>query len=171
MRILDLEPRAHCARCEPCLLGPLPEAQRDSRRERAAGCVSVDAGLSPSRSHPGISRWSPQRLSAGAQAPSCGPRGWAGLEHSGAERPSLPGGDSPGACNPMLVGHWTRHRPEWNRGPAEDRHRWAQLGARPNTHTHTHTHTHTQTHRQRCTDTHPQAYLDNRLLKGALTTT
>ena len=95
-------------------------------------------------------------LSAGAQAPSCGPRSWSGLEHSGAERPSLPAGDSPGACGPVLVGHWTRHRPGWNWGPAEDRCRWAQLGARRLTHTHTHTHT--QTHRH--TDTHTHKHTD-----------
>ena len=59
--MLDLEASAHCARCEPCLLGPFPEVQRDSRRESAAGGAAINAGLSQSSSCPGVSRRGPQR--------------------------------------------------------------------------------------------------------------
>ena len=154
MGILDLEASAHCARCEPCLLGPFPEAQTDSHRESAAGGAAVDVGLSRSSSRPGVSRQGPQRLSGGH-----GPVLRAlGLEHSGADRPRLPWGRLSGHLRPAAPGSLDRHKPKRNQGHAEDKCGWVQLGAPSppvsNTHIHTHTHTHRETHTQRHTKTH-----------------
>ena len=172
MGILDLEASAHCARCEPCLLGPFPEAQRDSHRESAAGGAAVDVGLSRSSSGPGVSRRGPQRLSGGR-----GPILRAlGLEHSGADRPRLPWGRLSGRLRPAAPGSLDWHKPKQNQGHAEDKCGWVQLGAPSppvsNTHTHTHTHTEKHTHRdtQRHTDTHTGVFR-SQTVKGAFTTT
>ena len=91
------------------------------------------------------------------RGPVLGPRGWTGLEHSGAEDPSLPWGGSPGARGPRLVGHWTSTSPSGTgvllRTDADGL-SWELLLLLSLTHTETDTDTHKHRHAQIHTHRH-----------------